>query len=391
MVSTASPLVLIPFLFRTIGEETFGTLFFTQSFILYFGIIIDFGFELYAPGKIAAMIDKPSIEKFVLTVQSVKFLIGAIFFLVGLLLLFVFDTLFIKKYTIAWFYMVYMQALVPTWFFQGIGDLGKISLIQAVGKVLTVLITFILVQSSDDAILYPLIEGTILMLIAFGAWRTYFKLGYHLAPVEWKEMTLVMRESASLLVSKISISLYTISGTFILGLLTSPKMVAYYTAPMKIIESVSGLMGPVNQVVYPYISSHISKNTGRVDSVFLKRYIWTCLVFSLLVTLVLILARDFIVYDYLKAQEQIVGSIFLVLAFIPIFVFFSNVLGIQILLGFKFKEEFSRIVVSSSVIGFILIIVFTYFIGPLGTSISILATEALIAAWMYVRVRKIVL
>lgn len=387
-ISLISPLFVIPHLFKVLGSESFGALFFVQSFTLYLGILIDFGFELHAPGRLARIKNDRKISVYTSKVQISKFILAVSVGAVLVLTCVVFHQYINWTLYLSWYLVICIQSSIPIWFFQGIGELSVISIIQACGRVLSLLLTLWVVQEPDDAFFYPIIESAVLLIVSIVSWRIYFKMGYGVVGIKLLDVYNLLKESSSLFVSKVSISLYTISGTFILGLMASPVVVAYYAAPMKIIEALGSLMGPINQVIYPFISSRVSSNEPKIEGKYLKIYILISLFLGIIVSSGLLTFQNFIVFTYLKAEDDIVLSIFRVMSIFPTFIFLSNVLGIQILLGHGYYRKFSRIISTSSVVGLALILLLTYFYSALGTATAILIVEIIITLWMLYQVRK---
>jgi PST family polysaccharide transporter len=57
-----------------------------------------------------------------------------------------------------------------------------------------------------------------------------------------------------------SSSLYGIANSFVLGLLTTPSIVGYYASAEKIAKSISGLLLPIRESLYPRLSHLVSRS-----------------------------------------------------------------------------------------------------------------------------------
>ena len=118
--------------------------------------------------------------------------------------------------------------------------------------------------------------------------------------------------------------MYTISTTFILGLFTNNTIVA---AADKIIQAFKGLIGPVSQTIYPYISKkvHESKQEGLK---FIKKVVLYVGIFTSLLSLFIFIFAKFLLLGT-EYQNSIV--VVQILALMPFMIGLSNVFGIQIL------------------------------------------------------------
>ena len=54
-------------------------------------------------------------------------------------------------------------------------------------------------------------------------------------------------------VSKLSINIYTVTTTFVLGLLTTNVIVGYYAIAEKVIRAIVGFFSPLTTTLYPHI------------------------------------------------------------------------------------------------------------------------------------------
>ena len=122
IITYVIPLVSLPYLSRVLGVEKFGLVYWAQSFIIYFSIFTEFGFNLSAVREIALYKDNPQkISNIFNAVMVVKFFLIIISFLILLLLIGIFPKfknealLFILT-----FFMVIGNAIYPIWYFQGI-------------------------------------------------------------------------------------------------------------------------------------------------------------------------------------------------------------------------------------------------------------------------------
>ena len=78
--------------------------------------------------------------------------------------------------------------------------------------------------------------------------------------VKGYSVLLQFKKSWHIFVSQMSVHLYTSVNIFVLGLLTNNEAVGYYALAMKIYGAIRGLLGPVNQALFPFLSKKYTQN-----------------------------------------------------------------------------------------------------------------------------------
>jgi PST family polysaccharide transporter len=95
-------------------------------------------------------------------------------------------------------------------------------------------------------------------------------------------------------IANVSISLYTISNVFILGLFANNTIVGYFSAADKIRQAVQNLTSISGRTIFPYLSSEFKKSKETAIT-FLKKYTKIVGTFTLFISLILLLLADPIV------------------------------------------------------------------------------------------------
>ncbi|TDX12229.1 oligosaccharide flippase family protein [Flavobacterium sp. S87F.05.LMB.W.Kidney.N] len=286
------PLLTIPFLFRTLGVDTFGLINFASAFAQYFVILTDFGFNLSGVQFISANRGNKELRDTffvnVLISQLFLFFIGLI---ILLLVLFIFDKFSHNKWLYLLSYLtVFGTVLLPTWFFQGMEEMKYITKINIATRTLAIIPIFFLVKSDADYLLVPFFYGLGSVasgVIALYTAKTRFEVNLCLAKVSLSAIKKCLKDSSDFFVSRISVSIYTVSNTFVLGLVLGNVAVGYYAAAEKLYLALQSMFGPLNNALYPYMI----KNR---DIVVFKKIFITVLVINCIVLPVCIYNSDFI-------------------------------------------------------------------------------------------------
>lgn len=379
------PLITLPYLVRILGPEKFGLVAFAQAFIQYFVIFTDYGFNLSATREISINREnKDKVSKIFSSVMVVKFSLLVISFLVltGLVLV-------IPKFRGDWliylftFGMVLGQVLFPVWFFQGMERMKYITFLNITAKFIFTISIFVFIRKTSDYLYIPLINSLgFLVAGVLGIWitRKDFKIDFMLPNLDTVKYH--FKEGWHIFISTVSISLYTTSNTFILGLFTNNTIVGYYSAAEKLVKAVQRLLVPISQSVYPYISKLASESKQRALN-FIRKLLILVGSASFIVSLLIFVLAVSIVDIILGNQYQQSIIVLRILAFLPFIIGLSNIFGIQTMLTFNLKRAFSKILISAGFLNITLAVVLAPIYKHIGISISVLITETFVTVTMF--------
>jgi PST family polysaccharide transporter len=252
------PLILVPYLIRTVGLELFGTLMFAMAFVIVARICVSYGFDLTATRQVAAG-DRHSpdrLSELLVDVTAARLVIWAACFavLTGLSF-FVGQLADIRLLLVVALFILLGEVLFPVWLFQGMERMGTIMFLRLGSKLVTLVLTFALVKGPEDLLLVPALEASTSLaagLIAFAVARRRFSLLLvrpHLARIRQQ-----FRDGAHIFISTFAVQFYTTVNMIALGLLVGPAAVGAYSLAEKIYSALRGLLGPFIQAIFPVMA-----------------------------------------------------------------------------------------------------------------------------------------
>lgn len=295
IVGYVLPLISLPYLSRILGAEMFGLVFFALAFVQYFNILTDYGFGLSATREIA--INRHN-SKNLSNIFSAVFFIKLVLLLISFLILCLCVALIPKLREnslifIFSFIMVIGNTIYPVWFFQGMERMKYITFLNILSKVIFLVLIFIFVKQQSDYLIVPLLNS--LGFLIAGIIGMYFAikhLGAKLYIPKWNAIKKQFRYSTEFFLSRASLSVYSNTNTFFLGLISSNLMVGLYVSAEKIYNAIDSFMGPLSDALYPYIAKHKDIKTYR------KIFIYACIFNTIMCIFVFIFAKDIISIFY---------------------------------------------------------------------------------------------
>ena len=379
--------VTLPYLLRVLGPDRYGAVVFAQAVINYGILVADYGFNLTAPRDIAKA-DKSDLPQQVRAIMVAKILLLIAVLLIGGSIVCLIPYKFDCGLLLCTLPLLIGNVLFPVWYFQGIQEMRFITFFNLAARIVSVVGIFTLVNTKNDYMLaaflqsiVPLIAGIIAITVL--AIKTPELFGVP----DYKLVLDKFEEGWDIFISTLFINLYTNSNIFILGIMTNDVVVGYYAAANKLIEAVKGLMMPISNAVFPHVSV-LFKESREGAIVFLQKVLRFMGAGSLLASLlVCVFAEEIVGLIMGDAYEESI-LILRIISFLPSIICLSNIFGIQTMVAFGMQRTFSRILMFSALLNFILIYPLIYTGQAIGLAINTVIVEMFVTVSMYFVLQK---
>lgn len=384
------PIITLPYLVRVLGPEKYGLVSFAAAFAAYFTIITDYGFNLSATQQISV---NRNDKKRVAEIFSSVFTLKMLFFVLSSLIFFVIVFLVpqFHEYLLLFiitFLGVLGTAFFPLWFFQGIEKMNYILIITVSVRLIITGLIFVIIKNENDFIKLAELNTAAQLVIGFtGLMIVLNKFQIKYIFPKTSLLKLQIQNGWNLFLSTVWINLYTTSNVFILGLFAPANVVGYFAAADKIRMAFQGILSPLSQSVFPYVNNLLSESYERFIS-FNKKLFKIALTAGTIISITLFLFAESLVHIILGKGYEPSILVLRIIAWLPLVIFLSNVLGIQTMLPMNKQKSFSIILFFAAMINLILsfILVPNYF--EIGTAISVLATEIFVTMVFFVFIKK---
>ncbi|ADB42358.1 flippase [Spirosoma linguale] len=387
----ALPLLTMPYVARVLGPDKFGLVNYSQSYIQYFGLLVNFGFELSASRRIAASRgDKEATDTIFNETLFTKITLLGISFILFLFITLAVPSFWAERYLhIATFVTCVSYCLYPTWFYQGMEDMTKTAIFNVLMKFFFTSLIFLMVKTENDYVYHNLaisVGQVIIAVIAlFVAIRKYRIVV--VVPAITKIVT-VIKTYRLLFFSTVVVNLYTGTNIFILGMLSTPNHVGFFSSAHKVV--IIGCLfvtGAFGQAFYPYIAREFSTSRSKGLKI-VKKIIPKIASLTALLSIGIFIVADYIIKILFGAAFEDAVIVLRILAFQPFIISISNLLGVQTMLNLQLDKVFYKITLGGAILGTALNFILVPYYFEIGTACAWVITELAIAIAMYFSLRE---
>ena len=255
------PLVTIPYLARVLGPGPWGELMFVMSIAAFVHMVINYSFELSATRDVAQQRGDPdAISRTVAGVLGARLVLTVgILVVIGIAQLV--STTLADLGWLLWLGVYWFVAMGfhPFWFYLGIERVRAAVTIDVIIRAIAAGLVILLVNAPGDAWLVFTLQGTGTML----AMIVTTIMIYRHVPFRLPDLRLTidtLKSGAGLFIFRASTGLYAMSNTIILGFVSAPAAVAFYSAGERIQRITTTVLQTITNAMFPRASMLAKSN-----------------------------------------------------------------------------------------------------------------------------------
>lgn len=386
LVNILTPLIVLPFLIRKLGSETYGLLAFSQAIVGYLVILINFGFDITATQKISVHRTHP---------EKVSEIVSSVFIIKGLLLVLSFLILAVviqiipqaREHQLLFYltsWMGFNELVLPIWYFQGIEQMRYITHFSVLSRLSFMLLLFFFISGPEDYLLVPVLSGVgILLGGIYLVYVLFFKHNLNLVWPGMKKLKSHLKDSLPVFFSNVSTRLYISTNKVLIGAFVGYTETAYYDLAEKIVQAAKTPQKMLGQVLFPKLSN--DKNIA-----FVRRLFTFAFLLNVALTVAIAFFSEPIAILMGGYPMRDAATVLSILIWSVPFVTLSNFYGLQVLVSLGHTKTFSRNIVVSGFAYFVMVGAVWIFYGfsLLNLTVVTTATELLIAVLMFYSCRK---
>ena len=381
------PFITVPYVSRVLGSSGIGVYSYTYSIVNYFMLIAMLGINNYGNRTIAKSRDnKDELSKNFFSIYFIQ-----LFMSILMIFMYILYVLFVNdKYNfISWVQIIYLISNMfdINWFFFGL-EKFKITVMRSTFvKIISLVLIFSFVKSSDDLWIYTLILS-LSTLISQLILISYLKKEIKLVKIKKDDIFIHIKPILILFIPVISISLYKIMDKIMLGNMTVINEVGYYEQAEKIINIPLGIITALGTVMLPRISNLISRGQQKQVYAYIEKSINFMMFLAFPICLGLIsISHEFI--PLFLGDDFYKTSILLnYLSITIIFISFANVIRKQWLMPKEMDKEYTISVIIGAVLNLLINILLIPKYKSVGACVGTIVAEFVVMLYQIIIVWK---
>ena len=367
------PLVTAPYVSRILEPKGIGIFSVTTAYATYFVLLGGLGITLYGNREIAyAFSDIRERSKLFFEINTLRagsVLISFIIFMISIWFQPNYQNLFLLQGI-----LIIATALDISWFFMGMENFKVVIVRNTIIRIITVILTFILVKTTHDLWIYILLVVISQLFSNLSLWPFLRKNIIFISPKEW-EVLKHLRPTLWLFLPQIATQIYLSLNKNMLGALDGMTAAGFFNQSDTIIRVSFTLVSSFGAAFLPRLSSmHAQGKTDDVHDLTLKSLDLSYAISFLIIAGIMGVSHTFAPFFFGKQYTQVSGLMF-VQATMIIFVAIASVLGNQYLLSARRTKEFAISSFCGLVVNIVLNLLLIPKMGAMGAVISTVLTE----------------
>ena len=315
-------LIITPILFQILGESQYGFVNLSLSIVLFLGIVVNYGFHLNGPKRIAVF--KTDLERNIFTSNVILLrLLLALFLSFLIFVAFHFFGLFENYWLILFpsLLILFSEALYPLFYLQGKDKLNILMILNGISKIVYTVFIVLLIKNPEDAYLVNFFFGISSIIVYLMFWFYVIKKeNYNWTNFSLSRLINSLHENLNLFISSIGSQIIVGSGIIILSnFITSSELGEFSLA-----HRVGLLLRMIPVFFVQSILQKASKenaNNKESSNYLMKPYL-TGLIVSLFVGLMFLFLSKWVIYILAGKFIPFSESILLILSYyIPLNLF----------------------------------------------------------------------
>lgn len=388
-INVLAPLILTPYLSRTLGAESLGIYGYTYSIVSYFILFGCFGINLYGQREIAICRNnekrKSKIFIELLLLKIIFISISAIFFVI----------IFCKESELSLYYKILVIELISNvfdinWFYQGLENFKKITIRNIFVKLVSIISIMLLIKNSNDLYKYFFIK-CVSDLIGYSILWFDLKKFINLRKIDEINIFKHIVPNLQLFIPQIAIQIYAVLDKTMIGkILGEMVQVGYYEQSQKVVRTILTIITSLGIVMLPRISNlYADKKNDELKNNIVKSFNFVSLLVYPMCFGLLGISDKFVPWFFGENYSDVI-LLLEIFSFMIIPVGFNDVIGNQYLIPTKNQKKYTISILIGTVSNFILNSVLIIKYKCYGAAIASVVAEYIIFSVQFYYMNKFI-
>lgn len=384
LANQAVSFILVVYLARVLGPESYGDLSLVLAVISYFNLLASFGLPTVGIREAARGQNHRSISQ----IFSLRICLA----ILAYFLLFVYDCFFVADSRLFYLLLLYGLTMLSAswlldWAFIGLEDLRSLAVANVVGSLSSCIFILLFVKGAADIFYIPVIifAGAVLT----GILLLYLFRRVHSVPLRFTLTNCrpLLKIAASFAITGGLDQIYENFDMLMLGFMVGSQAVGYYSVSYKIVAVLSGIIGIYSQSTLP-VMIRLQEKNPRLMGAFLRQNIHGTLFFMLpIVTGGTILGNDIIATFFGEAYRP-AATPFVLLLYYVFFMALSITLA-NWLLAVNEDKRYMGTVILGAIINVIANLALIPFGKSAGAATAMIIAETVIFCFLATKVKAL--
>ena len=380
------PLILIPYVSRTIGLARYGISEFSIELAAFFGTIILYGFDFTMSKNLSRDRNNKSFFSNLFwnvfySRISISIILIPVFWITGTYFL---DDLFTSTILLYSFLFLISRLFSSWWFYQGMENIKWIAIGNFLTKAVILALVLLFVKNEKDYPLVVLAFGTSQLLINFIAWCwIIFRYQIKFFIFRLSEILTLLKDSFFTFLNEFLILTFTTVNVLIVKSFLSAEELGLYVAAMKVVIIIQNLViQSVSKSLYPNLALAYNKDRFLYKKR-LEKFRNLLGLILIAVAITIIFGKELIVQLLFGSSFSEVSSLLIYIAFLPFIIGMTNIYGWQGLYVMNRERTMSFISLFAGTLSLSSLILFTEQYGVQGVLIIRSLSEIIIFILAY--------
>ncbi len=374
LVNIVATLVYTPFLFQNLGDENFGLIHLAFSIIIILTILVNYGYNLNGPIKIAQSQNIKEEELIIIDILNIRISLSLIILIISIPFIFFYSDHVFQKILLFSLIIIFTEALNPQFYLQGKNKILPQSILNFFSKTLYIILIFLFVSDRDDAYLANFFYGLSISLLFLFFWLQHFASNWIIyLRFSLKKTIVNLKQNLHFFLSSTSTHFTLNSALIVLSFFATNKELGRFTLAYKVAFLLRMLPVFFIQSALQQASKFNLKSKNASKN-YISKYFKVGLFFTLLISIITFIFSDTIIYVFSRERIDYSSKILSILGFIP-FLAMLNFKNVVYILINDLKSVLNKSTFVTLIFMLISSTILSYLYSGLGLAYALVFTE----------------